>query len=181
MPPAGFILQLTEWTQEQCIFVFKRHFINRSKAQQWVLVSLPTLQTFSLACGKRHSYIKNSWYILWWGRYIIYHNIFMIWSGPHIFHNVINGTKNNLKLSLDYSLTEIHSLICNQSKTLVVISTHLFSENQQTATPFLEPTSIHPGSLSTYHLVNSNSLKEFATQRWILKISWVVCATNVAR
>ena len=50
--------------------------------------------------------------ILWWGRYI--DDVLLLWSGSEQelldFHSYLNNTNENLKLSLDYSLSEINFL-----------------------------------------------------------------------
>lgn len=58
--------------------------------------------------------------IIWWGRYI--DDVLLLWSGAETellqFHSYLNSTDQdfNLKLSLDYSRSEIHFLDLKISK-----------------------------------------------------------------
>lgn len=87
--------------------------------------------------------------IIWWGRYI--DDIILLWSGSETellqFHSYLNNTNRNLKLSLDFSLSEINFLDLKISKDVNGdLHTSIFRKSTDRNT-ILRADSFHPSCL----------------------------------
>ncbi|KAJ0060014.1 hypothetical protein NL108_018667 [Boleophthalmus pectinirostris] len=124
MPPAGFILKLTEWTLKNNIFLFQQQLYKQQKGTAMGACFAPNYANLYLSFWEENYVFSNlnnlRDKILWWGRYI--DDVILLWSGSEQellqFHSYLNNTNVNIKLSLDYSLSEIHFLDLNIYKDL---------------------------------------------------------------
>ncbi len=122
MPPSVFILQLAEWTLHNNVFLFQNQFFKQNKGTAMGACFAPNYSNlFMGAWEETFVYSDLNIFldkIIWWGRYI--DDIILLWSGSEtellLFHSYLNNTNRNLKLSLDFSSSEINFLDLKISK-----------------------------------------------------------------
>lgn len=122
MPPAVFILQLAEWTLHNNVFLFQNQFFKQRKGTAMGACFAPNYSNLFMGVWEE-TFVYSDLNvfldkIIWWGRYI--DDIILLWSGSKTellsFHSYLNNTNRNLKLSLDFSPSEINFLDLKISK-----------------------------------------------------------------
>ena len=116
MPSTDFILQLTEWTLNNNVFLFQDKIYRQQKgtaigacfAPNYANLFLGLWEEKFILCSANPFYEKIKWY----GIYI--DDILMLFSGSEYewvqFQKYVNYLNMNLRLSIEYSETEINFL-----------------------------------------------------------------------
>ncbi len=150
VPPTTIILQLMEWTLKNNVFLFQDVFYKQMKGTAMGACFSPNYANLFLGLWEEryiysthNSFLDN---IVMWGRYI--DDVLIIWSGSeselHRFHQYINGINRNLKLSLEYSVSEINFLDLKITKEANgVLHTSIFRKPTDRNT-ILRANSFHP-------------------------------------
>lgn len=116
MPPTDFIIQLTEWTLNNNIFLFEDKLYKQEKGTAMGACFAPNYANLFLGLWEE-LYIYSDLNpfkdkIVWWGRYI--DDVILFFSGSQQelldFHLYVNSLNDNLKLSLEHSCKTINFL-----------------------------------------------------------------------
>ena len=113
MPPAAFLVELTKWTLHNNVFLFLNQIYKQQKGTAMGACFAPNYANLFLGYWEEKYVYSNSNIfldkIIWWGRYI--DDVLLFWSGSKEelteFHRYLNNTNINLKLSLEFSVSEI--------------------------------------------------------------------------
>ena len=108
-PPVHFLLGLTRWTLYNNIFIFQDRLFRQAKGCAMGACYSPSYAGLYMGKWERDFIFdssKNTFYdkIIYWGRYI--DDVFLLWAGSEdelqSFHQYLNETNKNIKLSLDF-------------------------------------------------------------------------------
>lgn len=117
LPPNQFLLSLTEWTLHNNVFLFQDFLYRQLKGTAMGACFAPNYANLFLGYWEEqyiYNQSRNSFCdkIIFWGRFI--DDILLIWSGTELellqFHEYMNSTNPNIKLSIEYSKTLINFL-----------------------------------------------------------------------
>ena len=115
-PPTDFLVQLTEWTLNNNVFLFQDKVYKQVKGCAMGACFSPSYA--GLFMGKweedfvfnERNEFKNK--ILWWTRFI--DDVLLWWNGTKeellLFHSYLNSANPNVKLSLEFDSHKIHFL-----------------------------------------------------------------------
>lgn len=117
-PPAAFILQPAEWTLNNNVFHFQNQFYKQKKGTVMGLYFAPNYSNLFMGFWEEtfvysslNIYLEKDYMV---GEVHTVDDILLIWLGSETellqFHSCLNNTISDLKLSLEFSLTEIHFL-----------------------------------------------------------------------
>lgn len=116
-PPNHFLLSLTEWILHNNVFLFQDDFFRQLKGTAMGACFAPNYANLFLGhWEEQYIYNRSSNKfcdkIVFWGRFI--DDILFVWSGNEEellqFHEYINTTNPNIKLSIEHSKTSINFL-----------------------------------------------------------------------
>lgn len=115
-PPTDFIVDLTNWTLKNNIFLFQDKLFRQIKGTAMGAAYAPNYAELYLGMWEEKFIYSNinpfRDFIRWYGGYI--DDLFFIFTGTEQqlidFHLYLNSTIPNIKLSLDYSNTGINFL-----------------------------------------------------------------------
>lgn len=117
LPPNYFLLLLTEWTLHNNVFLFQDSLYRQLKGTAMGACFAPNYANLFLGFWEEqyiYNQSKNLFCdkMVFWGRFI--DDILLIWSGTESellqFHEYLNLTNPNIKLSIEYSRTSISFL-----------------------------------------------------------------------
>ncbi|XP_026098621.1 uncharacterized protein LOC113069710 [Carassius auratus] len=150
MPPSDFIVQLTEWTLKNNIFLFQDILYRQEKGTAMGACFAPNYANLFLGLWEERYIFSHvnpfKDKILWWGRYI--DDVILMFSGSEKelvdFHVYVNSLNENLKFSLDYDLHTINFLDLRISKDNEgFLHTSIFRKSTDRNT-LLHANSFHP-------------------------------------
>lgn len=122
MPPTDFIVQLTEWTLKNNVFLFQDKLYKQEKGTAMGACFAPNYANLFLGLWEEQHIFSNQNpfkdCIVWWGRFIDDVIIFFSGSEEELlnFHAYVNRLNENLKLSLEYNTKVINFLDLQISK-----------------------------------------------------------------
>lgn len=116
-PPNEFLLSLTKWTLHNNVFIFQNSFYRQRKGTAMGACFAPNYANLFLGYwedtfvyNQRNNVFLDK--VMFYCRFI--DDIYLIWSGSESelldFHKYLNSTNENIKLSIEYSMTSIHFL-----------------------------------------------------------------------
>ena len=153
IPPTDFLLQLTEWTLKNNVFIFQDSVYRQQKgtamgacfAPNYANLTLGLWEELYILCSVNPFFEKIKWY----GRYI--DDILFLFSGSEQelldFHSYVNSLHSNLKLTLEFSKTEISFLDLRISiNENGLLNTTIYRKSTDRNT-ILRADSFHPPSL----------------------------------
>ena len=152
-PPTEFLLTLTKWTLENNVFLFQNDLYQQIKGTAMGACYAPSLANLFMGLWEEHFvYSHDNPYrnmITFYGRYI--DDLVFLFSGTEqeltSFHRYLNNTNKNLKLSIQYDLTQIDFLdLTIQKDKDGRINTTVFRKPTDRNT-LLRADSFHPPSL----------------------------------
>ena len=120
LPPSEFILQLTEWTLKNNVFLFQDQLYTQDRGTAMGACFAPNYANLFLGLWEKDCVYSSNYSdrIKWWGRYI--DDILLFWTGSEeellLFHDSLNTNNRNIKLSIEYSKTKVNFLDLSISK-----------------------------------------------------------------
>lgn len=154
-PPTEFIVDLAKWTLNNNIFLFQDRLFRQKKGTAMGAAYAPNFAGLFMGLWE-DQYIFGDvnpfkHCIRWYGRFI--DDLCFIFSGPleqlKEFHQYLNCSNPNIKLSLEYSQSEIHFLDLNITvDEQGYLHTSIFRKVTDRNT-ILHADSFHPNSLIT--------------------------------
>lgn len=114
LPPTELILELTEWTLTNNVFLFRDELFMQTRGTAMGACFAPNYANLFLGLWESEYVYNNPLRdkILWWGRYI--DDILLFWTGTleelKQFHEHLNDNNINVKLSLQFSQSSINFL-----------------------------------------------------------------------
>lgn len=167
-PPTDFLIDLTEWTLNNNVFLFQDKVFKQIKGCAMGACFSPSYA--GLYMGKwEEDYVyhpRNVFRdkIIWWGRYI--DDVILWWDGMEdellSFHSYLNSTNSNIQLSLEYDRNKINFLdlsICKDATGNLHTSIYRKDTHKNT---ILHSSSFHPDTL-----INNIPLGQFQRLRRI--------------
>ena len=122
MPPSAFIIQLTEWTLKNNVFLFQDKLYKQEKGTAMGACFAPNYANLFLGLWEEQYIFSNlnpyKDKIVYWGRYIDDICLFFSSSEQELleFHAYVNSVNENLKLTLEYDRQAINFLDLRISK-----------------------------------------------------------------